>query len=211
MKITYLIIASLTIGLSAFAGPQSIEPEPGPAPPIETYFKDGFSIGLSGVGNWTQSEFKTDRYFGVDHAFGGTIDLKYFLKEYYGIGVRFSGYNVRNPSGPAINGERKFVGDLLPTLTFRYPMGKFAPYVFVGAGTLFNGGNKGFKIPNVSIGGKIDAVEGDRDAKMMAEGGLGVEYRLTPSWSVNLEGVFDKPMRPNSNSYGLRAGLGFNF
>ena len=50
-----------------------------------------------------------DKYLGGDHAWGGGIDLKYFFRRYFGIGVegfvlnadRGAGFNLERAGGPA--------------------------------------------------------------------------------------------------------------
>src|ERR1700726_1665365 len=140
MKLTILTL--LISSCMAFAGP----PE-APVPvnqtvtePATLFKASELDVYLAGAGSWTKTAYKLDRYFGVDHAFGGSVGANYFITNNLGIGFDFTGYDVKNLS-KANDSSRRLVGDILTRVTFRYPIGSFAPYVFVGAGAVFNGGN----------------------------------------------------------------------
>ena len=201
----------------AFAGPDPVqipvEPAPIPAPSSDSLFRDTeFDVSLLGTGIFTQTAASSDRYFGADHAFGGTLNAKFFFAKYFGTGLSVSGFDVRNVLGPNFGNGHRFVGDFLPTLTFRYPIGNFAPYVFAGVGTIFNGGNRSLKEPsNGSFGRKIRFEVAEHDAQVLSEAGIGVEYRLNKNIGFITEAVFDKVARPQSNFGGMRAGVNIAF
>jgi hypothetical protein len=169
-----------------------------------------------------------DRYLEADHAWGGGIDAKYFFKRYFGIGIE--GFAVEasrstatvtplpSPVGSLFRfdprKEERTIGSLMGTFTFRYPMGcsRFAPYVWVGGGAIFGGG----EVEKVLI---IDPIAGARasrfktgsETKAIGQFGGGVEVRLTPhigwtndfSWNV-IDG--------RSNNFGMaRTGINFAF
>jgi opacity protein-like surface antigen len=97
-----------------------------------------------------------DKYLGGDHAWGGGIDLKYFFRRYFGIGVEGFVLNARRGAGFDLesNGvdvfiherrsESRAVGEVLGTFTLRYPIqcSRFSPYVWAGGGVIFGGGER---------------------------------------------------------------------
>src|SRR6267143_5356861 len=52
------------------------------------YADNEFNLSLSGVYAATGNLWREDLYLGVDHAWGGSIDLKYFTHRYFGFGVQ---------------------------------------------------------------------------------------------------------------------------
>ena len=75
--------------------------------------------------------------FGRDQTWGGGVDVKYFWSRYFGAGIE----------GLGLAAKTNFAGAGLGTLTFRYPFGRFAPYVIGGIGVL-NGGSTLYKYFN---------------------------------------------------------------
>src|SRR5258708_6430253 len=150
---TLTLILSLAFTSIALCGPEPV-PVQVPPPAPDSFFKAGeWDLAVGGLGSWTKTTSKQDRYFGVDKAFGGTADAKYFFSEYFGGGLSFSGYDVRNstsvqsgflgqklPAGILAAGTSGFVGDVLLKVVPRYPIARFAPYSFLGGCAIFNGG-----------------------------------------------------------------------
>ena len=59
------------------------------APECPQWYADNeFNVSLSGVYAATGNSWREDRYLGVDHAWGGSIDAKYFFHRYFGLGVQ---------------------------------------------------------------------------------------------------------------------------
>jgi hypothetical protein len=97
-----------------------------------------------------------DRYLGGDHAWGGGIDLKYFFRRYFGIGVegfvlnahRGAGFDLESDGVSVFihqrRSENRAVGEVLGTFTLRYPIpcSRFSPYVWAGAGVIWGGGER---------------------------------------------------------------------
>jgi hypothetical protein len=107
-----------------------------------------------------------DTYLGGDHAWGGGVDIKYFFHRYFGIGIegfaldaKRNGFDIRQAfqasnffTGDIIDQgivggkttEERVVGSVLGTLTLRYPVAhsRLSPYVWVGGGAIFGGGEK---------------------------------------------------------------------
>jgi hypothetical protein len=97
-----------------------------------------------------------DRYLGGDHAWGGGIDLKYFFRRYFGIGVegfvlnahRGAGFDLESDGVSVFihqrSSENRAVGEVLGTFTLHYPIpySRFSPYVWAGAGVIWGGGER---------------------------------------------------------------------
>jgi Outer membrane protein beta-barrel domain len=224
MKTNLIAIALCLTALIVFAGP-TVELAPAPSPAPAAYFKaNEFDFSLGGLGSWTQTPYHRDRYFGLDHAFGGTLEAKYFFTQNIGAGISFSGYDARNsnsvetgslgqklPPGILATGTSGFVGDVMLKAVYRYPIGQVAPYAFIGGGAIFNGGNSTLTEPSGTVGKKFAFGLIEHDVKMIGEAGAGVEYRFTPNFGAFMEGAFDKIDRPNSNFYSIRTGLTIAF
>jgi hypothetical protein len=211
MKTTATLILSLiTVGL-AFAGPKEIVTETGPPAPAPSLFGTGFQLAVFGDGLWTTSNSSIDRYFRTDKAFGGSALGTYFFTPNLGAGIGFGGYAVKNTIGPGFGSDRRFVGDAVLSLTYRYPIGAFAPYVRLAGGGIFNGGNKSVKEPTGTPGKLIKFEIAEHDAKLLAQPAAGVEFKFSPAMSIFAEGIFNKIDRPHSNSVGARAGVGYSF
>src|SRR6266540_2588909 len=99
----------------------------------------------------------------------------------------------------SVKHERKAIGSVLATLTFRYPIPctRFAPYVFAGGGGIFGGGQRTHFVltTDVEEGEENDVIvtrRTDAEAEWIGQFGGGVEVRLTPhigwindfSWNV---------------------------
>src|SRR6266480_4699769 len=122
-----LMIFSACLGL-AYAGPAYQEMKQ-VAPPCPQWYADNeWNISLWGTYAATGTEFAPnlalfdlvqstteghtvygtfDKYLGGDHAWGGGIDLKYFFRRYFGIGVEGfvlnahrAGFNIEKGFGP---------------------------------------------------------------------------------------------------------------
>jgi hypothetical protein len=184
-----------------------------------------FSLPLGG--NVTNA----DRYLEADHAWGGAIDLKYFFCRYFGVGIQGFALNAQRsfgtvtilPSLPGMVGsrvdygtghERRMVGGVLGTLTLRYPMScsRLAPYVWIGGGGIFGGGEVDEIIVNdIPAGAFLTGTHRGSETRALGQLGGGIEVRLTPrigwtndfSWNV-IEG--------SGNNFGTaRTGINFAF
>lgn len=174
-----------------------------------------------------------DKYGGGDHAWGGGVDIKYFFHRYFGVGVegfvlnaRRGGFNLES-NGKDIDiherfTDRRAIGEVLGTLTLRYPVPctRFAPYVWAGGGAIFGGGEQD-KIRFEGFGDG-DAPAGEEEplyhtrhfgseTKAIGQFGGGLEVRITPhigwladfSWNV-VDGS-------KNNFGGFRTGINFAF
>lgn len=172
-----------------------------------------------------------DRYLEADHAWGGGIDAKYFFRRFFGIGIEGFGLNARrsfgtvriSPPPPGFVGslvevgtghEERLIGALLGTFTLRYPIGcsRFAPYVWLGGGAIFGGGEVDEIIVNdIPAGAFLTGTNRGSETKAIGQFGGGFEVRLTPrigwtndfSWNV---------INGSSNNFGMaRTGISFAF
>ena len=196
----------------------------------EGWYRSGeFNVQLWGTYAFTANHYNfEDRYLGADHAWGGGLDVKYFVTRYFGIGL--SGYAVSArqtfsylsyfagmESRPSIHNER-IIGAGLATATIRYPIAasRFAPYAYAGVGAIAGGGEM-LRFRHIELlgmpggtnplqpyltGGKTEAV---------GQVGGGLEIRLTPhlgivsdfSWTV---------VNGEQNNFGMiRSGLNVAF
>jgi hypothetical protein len=120
-----------------------------------------------------------DTFLGRDDSWGGGVDIKFFWSKYFGIGVE----------GFVVDTETDLGGSGLVTLTGRYPMGRFAPYIWAGAGALAGGGRVDhfFNETHTYEGGFVTGErefwtnEGVTNDHVFFNGqvGLGFEVRLT--------------------------------
>ena len=120
-----------------------------------------------------------DELMGRDDTFGGGVDLKYFWSRFFGAGIE----------GLGIASKTNFAGAELATITFRYPLGRFAPYGWGGVGALEGGGSlyHFFNEKHTYIGGLVtnerefwtdDAVY-NHHTRGIGQLGIGLEYRVT--------------------------------
>lgn len=174
---------------------------------------------------------KYDKYLEADHAWGGGFDAKYFFKRYFGLGIegfavsatRSTGTVTILPPPPGTIGSRiridhqqdeRAIGAVLGTFTLRYPLScsRFAPYVWVGGGAIFGGGEVEKIVVNDPFSGAfLTGFKTGSETKAMGQFGGGLEVRLTPhvgwtndfSWNV-IDGTH--------NNFGMaRTGINFAF
>jgi hypothetical protein len=187
----------------------------------EWYRDTEWNISLWGTYAFTGEEWENDTYLGVDHAWGGGLDAKYFFARYFGAGLEAYGLALNDQTGITFAGtevdesdldDRGAAGAVLGTFTFRYPIpnSRIAPYGFVGGGVIFGGGGRE-EIFFDTDDDVFRARRDDSEAKLISQFGGGFEVRLTPtigimndfSWNV-VDG--------GQNNFGMaRAGVTFAF
>lgn len=248
LLICWVVVFSLSI---AHAGSESYSKESVAPPPCPTWYADReWNLSVWGTYAFTDSDYPTfqnsvlssglifigpdptprnyDRYLEADHAWGGGLDVKYFFKRYFGLGLE--GFAVEasrstatvtplpSPVGSLFRfdprQEERTIGSLMGTFTFRYPMGcsRFAPYVWVGGGAIFGGGEvEKVVIIDPIAGARANRFETGSETKAIGQLGGGLEIRLTPhvgwtndfSWNV-IDGTH--------NNFGMaRTGINFAF
>lgn len=211
------------------------------APCPQWYADNEWNISVWGAYAFTGENWENDRYLDADHAWGGGIDLKYFFHRYFGIGVEGfvldASREVVDESGTistplpdastkpisipgfsrTVAHDDRAIGAVMGTFTFRYPLpcSRFAPYVWVGGGAIFNGGERDRVHVTEFSDGLVDLVfsttHTQSETKALGQFGGGLEFRFTPhlgwmndfSWNV-VDG--------SNNNFGMvRSGLTFAF
>lgn len=175
----------------------------------------------------TMNCWEPDRYLGADDAWGGGIDLKYFFHRYFGIGVEGYGLAVHRDApdlGRVILGtdgkvvtphdEDRAVGSVLGTFTLRYPVGRFAPYIFAGGGLIFGGGDvENFEQTGFSGNGQdyFEVYRGGSNTEFLGQFGTGLEVRFTRHIGVMGDFSWNVVNGPRNNFGMVRSGLTFAF
>src|SRR5688572_610876 len=146
-KFFFSLLASLAMLAPLIAGEtyRSSNERQQVAPECPQWYADTeFNLTLSGAYGMTANSWHEDAYLGVDHAWGASIEAKYFFRRYFAVGVQgtllwvndnetFDNGFVRFQSGDK---DRHTVGTMLGTFTVRIPINcsRFAPYGWVGGG-----------------------------------------------------------------------------
>jgi hypothetical protein len=186
------------------------------APCPEWYRDQEWDVSLWGTYAFTGEEWLNDTYLGVDHAWGGGLDAKYFFHRYFGVGIEGYALALNDETGVVFgssnNNDRGVAGAALGTFTFRYPIPctRFAPYLFGGGGAAFGGGGRTVVV--FDEGGDIIGTRHDSsETKVMGQFGGGFEVRFTPSigWMSDFSwNVVDG----SNNNFGMaRTGVTFAF
>ena len=225
-RLTLCLCALVAATSAAFAGETytSSKNTVAPVPECPQWYADNeFNLTLSGVYAFTGTEWREDQYFGVDHAWGGSIDAKYFFHRYFGVGVQGNIFSVRN--NEFLDGgfgrfsidnsdDSHAVGSVLGTFTLRFPMNcsRVAPYVWVGGGAIFGGGRSSEILvdPRAPFG-LVRRDFDQSDTRGLGQVGGGLEVRFSPhcgwindfSWNI-VSGA--------KNNFGMaRTGINFAF
>lgn len=214
------LVSAAHAGTESYSGKEMKQTVEQPAPCPEWYADNEWNISIWGTYVFTGNEWREDRYLGVDHAWGGGIDAKYFFRRYFGVGVEGYGLSVNNNrSNDGIefddddDEDRDFAGAVLGTFTLRYPIpcSRFAPYTWVGGGAIFGGGDADAVLFDDDDDDGLFDDDDDSDARGMLQAGVGFEVRFTPrigmindfSWNV---------VKDRDNNFGMvRSGINFAF
>jgi Outer membrane protein beta-barrel domain len=178
---------------------------------------------------FTDNKYQSDRYLSVDHAWGGGIGAKYFWHRYFGFGFEGSVFNadrtVVNREGISVFQfppptdtrikEPRVVGEVLGTLTLRYPIPRtrIAPFVFLGGGELVGGGQRDI-VTGVYLGENEFLLHTHHTAsrtELVGQLGAGFEVRLTPHIGLIQEFTWNIVDGEDNNFYMARAGVNFSF
>lgn len=168
--------------------------------PSQEWFQDReWNFDLFGARADTYNEYRNDQYLGVDHAYGGGIDVNYMFTRFLGAG--FKGY--------ALDADRAIVG-LSGDLIFRYPIPgtRFAPYGFAGGGVIFNGSRVRTL---VSDGRSPASIREHSSGAAVGDFGVGFEVRITPTIGVINDYSYNLVDGPNNNFGIIRSGIRFAF
>jgi Outer membrane protein beta-barrel domain len=233
-KLPLTFCAMAAFASAAFAGPEYSGKEMkqvAPPPCPQWYADNEFNIDLWGTYLFTGNDWGDDRYFESDHAWGGGIDVKYFFRRYFGVGIEGWVVDARRafetvtivPPPPGFVGSRtefgnghedRTIGSVLGTFTLRYPIScsRFAPYVWVGGGAIFGGGEREeLRVNDVPAGAFLARIRKDGRTEAIGQFGGGIEIRITPhiGWMNDFSwNVVDGP----DNDFGMvRSGITFAF
>ena len=224
-KLTLVILIVIGLVGPAFAGTEiySNKNTRAVVPDCPQWYADNeINLSLSGIYAMTGNGWQDDLYLGVDHAWGGSIDLRVFMHRYFGFGVqgtllavkdneRFNNGVVSFRNG---GDSRHLVGTALGTFTVRFPIkcSRFAPYVWAGGGGIFGGGRAhDFALDPTQPLGIVRRDFHDSESKAMAQVGGGFEVRMNQhigimsdfSWNI---------VSGSNNNFGLaRTGVNFSF
>ena len=211
-KLTRSLCALVALGSAAFAGTETYSKEsksvvPPPCP--QWYADNEFNLSISGIYAFRGDNDNNNFNVGWDDAWGGAIDAKYFVHRYFGFGVQ--GFILSTNQDNNFNGNNDdAVGGVLGTFTLRFPIScsRFAPYVWIGGGGIWNGDDNNFFVN--AAGARVRRNNND-DGRAMGQGGAGFEIRFTPhfGWVNDISwNVVDGP----HNNFGMaRTGLNFAF
>lgn len=209
-KLTLSLCALVALGSAAFAGTEYSKESKSVAPPPcpQWYADNEFNLSISGIYAF-RNDNDNNFNIGWDDAWGGALDAKYFVHRYFGFGVQGFILSTNQDNNFNANDDSDAVGGVLGTFTLRFPIScsRFAPYVWVGAGGIWNGDDNVF----VNAAGAPVRRNNDDDGRAMGQFGGGFEIRFTPhiglindfSWNV-VEG-------PHNNFGMARTGLNFAF
>jgi hypothetical protein len=224
-RLTFVFLAVIALGGPAMAGTeiysnkntQSVTPE---CP--QWYADNEINLSLSGVYAMTGNSWRDDLYLGVDHAWGGAIDLKYFMHRYFGLGVQgtllaindnetFDNGVIRFRTGKE---DKHLAGSALGTFTLRLPINcsRFAPYVWVGGGGIFGGGRShDFALDPTQPLGIVRRDFHNSDTKSMAQVGGGFEVRMSPHCGIITDFSWNIVSGARNNFGMARTGVNFSF
>ena len=204
MKKIFSVLALTLLSAVGYAGPVPAEDnrlqQETTYQTSQDWFRDReWSFDLFGAYGFPSRPYRSDRYLGVDHAWGGGIGANFMFSRFLGVGVE----------GYALSADDA-IGQTSGNLIFRYPIPgtRFAPYGYAGGGIIFNGS----RVEDlVDRGRSVRSIRRNSDVEGMGQFGAGFEFRLTPNvgiindFSWNVVGGDD-------NDYGLvRSGVRFGF
>lgn len=222
-KLTLTLCAAAAMVSAAYAGTQTYSgKEMKQSASVETpcpqwYADQEWNVSLWGTYTATVNEYREDRYLGVDHAYGGGLDAKYFFRRYFGLGVQGFALSVNrdasNQFGFTTPEDNSIIGGALGTFTFRYPIpcSRFAPYAYVGVGGIFGGGfSPGVFNQNGNVGNFVNTNNND-NGRIMGQYGAGFEVRFTPHFGLINDIAYGHVEGGHNDFIMARSGLNFAF
>lgn len=209
---TVALVSASFAGTESYSGKEMKQVEPAPCP--EWYADNEWNVGVSVVYAPTVNEWEEDTYLDADHAWGGAVDVKYFFRRYFGLGVQGFGLGSSNDNNGfgGNDDDSDFTGGVLGTFTFRYPIpcSRFAPYGWVGAGGIFGGGNSN-RFDFDDDDGFLDDGNGEDDGRLMAQYGGGFEVRFTKNFGLTNDISYNHLEGGHNDFIQVRTGLNFAF
>jgi hypothetical protein len=216
-KLTLTLCAVIACASASFAGTTTYsgkgmkQVEQAPCP---TWYADNeWNIGISGAYAFSRDDDDNNFFFGNntwDDAWGGALDVKYFFRRNFGLGVQAFGL-----AGDDDNNNTFFNDDddnwswgLLGTFTFRFPIqcSRFAPYLWAGAGGYWNE-RQNF----VFTGNNFVNNNNDDEGHFMGQFGAGFEVRFTQhiGWTNDIS--YNDVEGGDLDFFMIRTGLNFAF
>jgi hypothetical protein len=198
-KFLVIVLALAAFTITGHAGPVApYRSAQEYSPSSQDWFHDReWNFDLFGTYAFTAAAYRNDRFLGVDHAWGGGLDVNYMFSRYLGLGIE--GYGVA---------ARDAVGQASGNLILRYPISgsRFAPYAFAGGGVIFNGSQLDDLVDR-----PFHRFRHDGDAEGMGQFGAGVEIRLTPNFGL-INDFSWNVVGGDQNDFGMvRSGMRFSF
>src|SRR5205814_4171340 len=86
-------------GTSTYSGKEMKQTAVQQAPCPAWYRDSEWDVDLWGTYVFTGEEWRNDRYLGVDHAWGGGLDIEYFFARHFGVGLEGYGLALNDHSG----------------------------------------------------------------------------------------------------------------
>jgi len=219
-KLTLSLCAVVSLASAAFAGTETYSSSknvaPAPAPCPTWYADHEWNIGVWGTYAPTANSWREDTFLGVDHAWGGGIDVNYFFGRYWGFGI--SGFGLGASRDDVFNNRfveddnSSWAGGILGRFTFRYPIpcSRWAPYAFIGAGGVWGGVGSSFNRDIDFDNEFFDDRDGD-SGRFMVQYGVGFEVRFSPHWGMINDITYNQLEGGQNDFFMLRTGLNFAF
>ena len=217
-KLTLTLCAVAALASAAFAGTSTYSKETKQVEqaPCPTWYADNeWNIGVSGVYAFNVSDDDDNDFFfnnqSWDDAWGGALDVKYFFRRHFGIGVQAFGLSVNNdgdffPRLPDDDDDDELNWGALGTFTIRFPMqcSRFSPYVWAGAGGYWTDNDRDNFFQNF---GDDDNEEG----RFMGQFGAGFEIRFSQhvGWTNDIS--YNDVEGGDHDFVMIRTGLNFAF
>ena len=203
-KLIISLLGLTTLAATGFAGPMesssSKEVQQTYAAPSTQFYADReWNIDLFGLRADTYNDYRNDRYLGIDHGYGGGLDVNYMFTRYLGVGLE----------GYALDADH-VIGQASGNLIFRYPIPntRFAPYGYAGGGVLFNGSRLRRLVAN---GQSPASIRENTDPEGVGQFGVGFEVRITPHVGLINDYSYNLVNGPDNNFGMLRSGIRFAF
>ena len=224
-KLTLTLCAVMSLTSAVIAGTETYKSSKQVATeaPCPTWYADNeWNIGLSGIYAPTVNDWEDDTFLNVDHGWGGAIDVKYFFRRYFGLGIQGFGIWTNTDQDDDFfddddgffdddDDDQDWAGGLLGTFTFRYPIpcSRFAPYGWVGFGGVW-GGNDDNDFSFDDEDNLFDD-DDDGDAHIMAQYGAGFEVRFSQHFGWTNDVSYNHVEGGHNDFWQIRTGLNFAF
>jgi outer membrane protein W len=203
-------------GTSTYSGKEMKQVEQAPCP---TWYADNeWNVGVSFAYAFNTNDDDDDNIFfdrgSWDDAWGGALDLKYFFRKNFGLGVSLFGLSIGNDdqdfrriAGFDDDDDNVWNWGAVGTFTIRFPVAcsRFAPYVWVGLGGYFTDDS------DDSFFGQNFRTNDDDNGNFMGQFGAGFEIRFSQhvGWTNDIS--FNDVEGGDHDFVMLRTGLNFAF